>query len=159
MDYAVRDAREEDLDAAGALIARVYLDEAFSAAASAGTLRATREHARAAHLIVAVGSARVVGAVYMVVDGPLRQIASADEGEVRMLCVDPVQRGQGIAEALMTACIAKARAAGRPHVALSTQPTMRAAHRLYERLGFRRAPERDWRGASGRDMLVYTLRG
>lgn len=158
MGYAIRDAREEDLDAAGALIARVYLDEGFSAPSSAAMLRATREHARAAHLIVAVGPGGVAGAVYMVLDGPLRQIATADEGEVRMLCVDPARRGQGIAEALMTASIATARAAGRPHVALSTQPTMRAAHRLYERLGFRRAPERDWRGAAGRNMLVYTLR-
>ena len=29
-------------------------------------------------------------------------------------------------------------------VVLSTQRTMHAAHRLYERLGFVRTPERDW---------------
>ncbi|MER6536894.1 hypothetical protein ABT215_24450, partial [Streptomyces sp900105755] len=29
-------------------------------------------------------------------------------------------------------------------VVLSTQPTMHTAHRLYERLGFVRTPDRDW---------------
>lgn len=41
---------------------------------------------------------------------------------------------------------------------LSTQPTMRDAHRLYERLGFSRQPHRDWQSStSRRSMLVYSL--
>ena len=35
--------------------------------------------------------------------------------------------------------------------------TMRAAHRVYERLGFVRAPERDWQPMPGIDLLVYRL--
>ena len=41
---------------------------------------------------------------------------------------------------------------------LSTDPRMTAAHRLYERLGFRRLPERDWTPVPGIDLLVYALR-
>jgi hypothetical protein len=33
---------------------------------------------------------------------------------------------------------------------------MRSAHRLYERLGFTRLPERDWSPMPGTDLLVYT---
>jgi hypothetical protein len=32
---------------------------------------------------------------------------------------------------------------------------MTAAHRLYERLGFHRLPERDWSPVPGVDLLVY----
>jgi hypothetical protein len=32
---------------------------------------------------------------------------------------------------------------------------MAAAHRLYERLGFTRLPERDWSPLLGVDLLVY----
>ena len=38
---------------------------------------------------------------------------------------------------------------------LSTDPRMTAAHRLYERLGFTRLPERDWSPMPGVDLLVY----
>jgi hypothetical protein len=43
---------------------------------------------------------------------------------------------------------------------LSTQRTMRTAHRLYERLGFVRAPGRDWNPLAGQDdimLLAYEL--
>jgi hypothetical protein len=32
---------------------------------------------------------------------------------------------------------------------------MTAAHRLYQRLGFTRLPERDWSAAPGVDLMVY----
>ena len=34
---------------------------------------------------------------------------------------------------------------------------MRAAHRLYERTGFRRLPERDWSPRPGVQLLAYSL--
>jgi hypothetical protein len=40
---------------------------------------------------------------------------------------------------------------------LSTDTRMAAAHRLYERLGFARLPERDWTPLPGVDLLVYAL--
>jgi hypothetical protein len=34
---------------------------------------------------------------------------------------------------------------------------MRVAHRVYERLGFRRAPERDWSPVPGIELLAFVL--
>jgi hypothetical protein len=34
---------------------------------------------------------------------------------------------------------------------------MTAAHRLYERLGFTRLPDRDWTPVPGVDLRVYAL--
>jgi hypothetical protein len=34
---------------------------------------------------------------------------------------------------------------------------MHAAHRVYERFGFTRAPERDWSPVEGLVLLVYVL--
>ena len=34
---------------------------------------------------------------------------------------------------------------------------MATAHRLYERLGFRRLPERDWSPVEGIELLGFTL--
>jgi hypothetical protein len=35
---------------------------------------------------------------------------------------------------------------------------MTSAHRIYERLGFRRAPERDWSPVPGVDLMAFALR-
>ena len=56
----------------------------------------------------------------------------------------PAAQGRGIGELLVTTCLDRARAAGKRRMVISTDPRMTAAHRLYERLGFRRLPERDW---------------
>ena len=65
-------------------------------------------------------------------------------------------RGRGAGEALVRACVERARAVeGCVSVVLSTQRTMRAAHRIYERLGFTRTPERDWKPLP--DLLDLTL--
>ncbi|WP_236829668.1 GNAT family N-acetyltransferase [Blastococcus sp. KM273128] len=60
-------------------------------------------------------------------------------------------------EALVRACLARARQAGRRRVVISTGTRMTAAHRLYERLGFTRLPERDWTPVPGVDLLVYAV--
>ena len=36
-------------------------------------------------------------------------------------------------------------------------PDMRAAHRIYERLGFRRVPGRDWSPVPGIDLLTFVF--
>ncbi len=158
MDYEVRDARASDFAAVADLMVRVYVGEGFSPPESSASLRRVPEHAATADLIVAADSRSLFGAAFLVLDGPLRQIANADEAEVRTLCVEPGLRRNGVAEKLMRACLHRTAAAGRAGVVLSTQPTMVAAHRLYEKLGFSRAPARDWRRRSGREMLAYTLR-
>ena len=63
----------------------------------------------------------------------------------------------GVGEALVRACVERAEQAGARTLRLSTQPQMAAAHRLYERLGFTRTPDRDWDPEPDVHLLTYEL--
>lgn len=76
--------------------------------------------------------------------------------EVRLLAVVPSTRGQGVGEALMQECMRRARQSGAMALTLHTHEIMQAAMRLYERMGFERAPELDFRPA--KDVLVKGFR-
>ena len=67
-----------------------------------------------------------------------------DEAQLHLLAVAPAARGRGLAAALIARVEQEARARGYSHLALSTQPLMRAAHRCYYRAGFVRQAQRDW---------------
>ncbi len=95
-----------------------------------------------AHVLVAVVDGRVLGSATYV-DGPLIENPAAGDAEFRMLAVDPVAQGRGVGEALVQACLERARARGRARVAIYSMAFMPAAHRLYARLGFVRRPDRD----------------
>ena len=84
-----------------------------------------------------------------------RQVAGPNEAELQLLAVHPIARGQGIASRLIEACERKALASGYQRMVLSTQPDMKAAQRVYERLNYRRNPARDWARCDGRSFLVY----
>lgn len=78
-----------------------------------------------------------------------------------MLAVARESRGRGAGETLVRARVDPARATdGCVRVVLSTQRTMHAAHRIYERLGFTRTPDRDWNPLPDLDditLLTYEL--
>jgi hypothetical protein len=74
-----------------------------------------------------------------------------------MLAVDPDARGAGAGEALVRACLEAASADGCSLVRLSSLESMRAAHRLYERLGFARTPSYDWSPGPGLHLRTYAL--
>jgi predicted N-acetyltransferase YhbS len=76
---------------------------------------------------------------------------------VRLLAVDRSARGQGIGAALMNECIRRARRSGAPALSLHTTDLMHTAMRLYERMGFVRAPELDFSPAPGRVVKGYLL--
>lgn len=123
------------------------------------TLRDVEGRARDAELLVAAEprDGRVLGTVTFVPDGgPLGEIATPREAEFRMLAVDPGARGRGVGTALLRRVLDESR--GREAVVCSTLAEMRAAHRIYRRLGFERAPERDWSPVPGVDLLVFALR-
>jgi ribosomal protein S18 acetylase RimI-like enzyme len=61
-----------------------------------------------------------------------------------LLAVPPAWRGEGVGELLVAECVRRAREMGARELGLHTSRSMRAAMRLYERLGFVRAPERDF---------------
>ena len=107
---------------------------------------------------VAPDDQEVFGTVTVCRDGsPWREVALADEGEFRMLAVAPQAQGQGVGEALARHAVDRFREEGATAVVLSSTPLMAAAHRLYGRLGFDRAPERDWTTTGGVELLAFRL--
>lgn len=64
---------------------------------------------------------------------------------LRLLAVEPAQRRAGWGQLLAAHCIEEAARRGRAFLALHTSPAMASAKRLYERLGFERAPLHDFR--------------
>ncbi|GAA1230350.1 GNAT family N-acetyltransferase [Oryzihumus leptocrescens] len=160
-DYTVRPAEPRDHDAVGALTVRAYVDDGHIPADADYTVRLADAGGRAADalLLVAVDEDdEPVGTVTFAVAGsPMAELSREGEAEFRMLAVSPRARGRGVGEALVRACLDEARRAGARTVVLSTQPRMTAAHRIYERLGFTRTPERDWSPVPGVDLLAYRL--
>lgn len=108
----------------------------------------------------AAGGERLLGGVtYVPGPGPMADLAREGEAEIRTLAVAPEARGRGVGEALTRACLDRARTAGFRRVVLCSQTRMLAAHRLYERLGFTRTPERDWSPTDKVDtfLIAYAL--
>jgi ribosomal protein S18 acetylase RimI-like enzyme len=96
-------------------------------------------------ILIAADGERVVGSATLELDGRIDDDdppLAPDEAHVRMLGVHPDARGRGVARALMDACFAQARAAGRSRLTLNTTERMKAAKAMYERMGFRRLPDR-----------------
>src|SRR5262245_718379 len=157
----LRRARPEDYDAIGQVTLAAYAPMLGTTEASyAEQLRNAEARDLQAELWVAVGpdDRELLGTVTICRDGsPWREIATADEGEFRMLAVAPQAQGQGIGEALVRHVLDRFREEGATAVALSTTPGMAAAHRLYERLGFARCPERDWSPLPGVELISYRL--
>ena len=73
-----------------------------------------------------------------------------------MLAVSTQVRRRGVADRLVAAAEALAVERGATAVVLSTEPGMGAAHRLYERRGYVRVPERDW-SVGPFELLAYRL--
>lgn len=111
-----------------------------------------------AEVLVAVDGERVLGTVtYCPYGSPWSELAVPGEGEFRMLAVHPDGRGRGVGEALVEHCVARSRADGHRGVVLCSLPDMRAAHRLYSRLDFRRDPARDWEPVPGVALIAFRL--
>jgi GNAT superfamily N-acetyltransferase len=108
-------------------------------------------------VLVAVDGGTLLGGVtYVPGPGPYAEFDDPEGAGVRMLAVAPEAQGRGVGTALIRACAARARAEGRARLWLHTTPQLAIAQRLYEREGFRRAPENDWRG-DDLCLIAYVL--
>lgn len=154
----IRPAEPSEWEAAGELTVAAY--EPFTLGASdpyVAKLRDAARRAREAELLVAVDGDDLLGCVTSCPPGsPWRELAGPDQGEFRMLAVHPSARGRGVGDALASACEDRARAAGARSMVLSSLPDMSAAHRLYARLGYRRASDLDWSPVPGTHLIAFT---
>lgn len=156
----IRPARPEELAAVGALTVAVYRAEQLAPEDYSASLADAENRARHTDILVAVDDQdRLMGAVALVLNGgPYAELALAqDEAEFRMLAVGPGARGRGVGTALIQECLARARAAGKRRMVISTGDNMTAAHRRYEASGFRRAADLDWSPLPGVQLLAYVL--
>lgn len=156
----IRDARAGELAEVGDLRVAAYRADGFLSDAStyAPRLRALGTDG-AGRVLVAVEDDAIVGTVML--QGPPDAgeiVTGPDEAEVRALAVSEQARGRGVGWALLQAAIDRAAEQGTRHLVLCSRVDMRTAHRLYERAGFLRLPERDWTPQPDVTLIAYGLR-
>ncbi|GAA2514596.1 GNAT family N-acetyltransferase [Streptomyces gobitricini] len=165
MDITIRPVRPEEHRALAEVTAQAYLGDGLLAFGESDEylieLRDVPRRAAEAEVLVAVGEdGRVLGGVTFVAEGggPWAGLARAGEAELGMLAVAREARRRGAGEALVRACVERAREVeGCARLVLSTRASMRAAHRIHDRLGFVRTPERDWQPTPGVTLSTYAL--
>jgi len=156
-----RRARAEDLAAIGEVTVAAYAEfEGEDTDEYVHHLRDAATRDREAELWVATpdDSEEILGTVTVCPPGsPWREVAREGEGEFRMLAVAPQARGAGIGASLLDLVVDHFRRDGAERVVMSTLPRMRSAHRVYERAGFVRLPERDWSPTDDIHLITYAL--
>jgi len=153
----IRRAVSDELAAVGELTVAAYAG--FSTGAEdfyVAHLRDAAARDREAELWVAEDDGALVGTLTIAPEGsPWRELGGPGEGEFRMLAVAPEARGRGVGDALVRHALDRFRAAGLRRVVLCSLAEMAAAHRIYRRLGFVRAPELDWSPEDGVDLIAF----
>lgn len=166
--FLIRDAGFEELDDIAELMLRAYeeyvpspLPEALAEAWHAywrdvGDVRGRLDDTE---LIVAECGGRIDGAVTFYPDGSRSQQNRWPAGwaAIPLLAVLPEARGQGIGRALTEECLSRARRYGAMAIGLHTSNWMRIAKGMYERIGFQRVPEFDFRPVPEEIALAYKL--
>jgi ribosomal protein S18 acetylase RimI-like enzyme len=153
----IRDARADEYAAVGEMVAEVYESILPDLDDYADELRDVARRAGAGVLVwVAEEQGELAGTVsYVPGPGPYAEHEDPGAGSIRMLAVLPAFQGHGVGEALVRACLDRARADRRQRVYLHTTSWMEAAQRLYARMGFTRVPELDWEPVPGVALTAY----
>lgn len=167
-EYRVRNARPEEFQEVGQLLVNTYSQidgfpkkeeqpDYYSLLANIGQF--TRRPAT--ELLVAVApDGRLAGCVVYFSDmqyygsgGTATQEKNASG--FRLLAVDPDFRNKGIGKLLSIACIQKARKDRNEKLVIHSTKSMKVAWKMYEKLGFERAPELDFQQ---QDLPVFGFR-
>jgi ribosomal protein S18 acetylase RimI-like enzyme len=157
----IRRATADDFDRVAALTLDAYAADG-QLAVETGYERVLADvpaRAAASEILVAeIDDGTVVGAVAFVLPGSrYAELCGPGEAEFRMLAVDPKVQRRGVGAALVGACVARAREVGARAIVICTRDFTVGAHRLYQRLGFVRTPERDWTPLPGVNLLALRL--
>ncbi len=153
----IRSARPEEYEAVGELVVAVYSAIVPSLDDYADELRDVAGRvASGAEVWVAELDGKIAATVtYVPGPGPYAEWTDPAAAGIRMLAVAPAYQRHGIGEALVRACLDRARADGQQRLFLHTTQWMTDAQRLYARLGFERATDLDWEPAPGVQLAAY----
>ncbi|WP_329057491.1 GNAT family N-acetyltransferase [Amycolatopsis sp. NBC_01480] len=158
-DYEIRPPRGDEFAALGELTVQAYRFGGLLVAdvGYEDELRDVSRRAEHTELLAAVDvSGQPLGSVAVVRPGTkYAEISRPGELEFRMLAVASAAQGRGIGEALTRAVLGRGRELGAGRVVLCSLDSMRTAHRLYERIGFHRLPERDWQPFPDVTLIAY----
>jgi GNAT superfamily N-acetyltransferase len=159
----IRVVRPDEHGTVGELVVEAYeAIDPIGLGDYADELRDVGGRSTSADVLVAVDDDGTLLGTVTYVPGPdssSAEFTDADAAGIRMLAVAPKAQGRGVGQALVEACLARARTAGRAQLLLHTTDWMTTAHGLYGRLGFVRDPSIDWQ--PGRDEVdaAFWLRG
>ena len=150
MGVELRDAQPNELDEAARLLAEVYAvfrghlpPEAWQS--YIGEIVDVRRRLGESELIIAERGGDLVGTIGLYPDASRSRVEQWPESwaSIRTLGVRADARRQGVGTALARECVRRAREREARAIGLHTASHMAPATRLYERLGFRRAPDFD----------------
>lgn len=160
----IRDARPEEFDEISRLLRAAYQQYENSIPSEAWKsyledIMDVRSRLAIAELIVAELNRWLVGTVTLYLNASHSSQEGWPEGwaGIRLLAVDLGYRGRGIGRALMDECVGRCRERGIATIGLHTAKIMDVARRMYERMGFSRAPEFDFHPAPRAVVMAYRL--
>jgi len=164
-DIIVRDAREDERAATRELTVRAYAEYASIMTPAAwagleGAMRSALGSDERVERIVVERDGTLVGSVMLypaAADAYGGAVERGSSPEVRLLAVAPEARGVGVGQALMAECVRRARRAGATELGVHTSESMQIAMRMYERMGFLRAPDHDFQPPGAELVKAYRL--
>lgn len=165
-DIVVRDARPDEFPIVAELTRRAYAEyaaimEPNAWAGLSNAIETALAGDEPVERIIAEENGRIVGSamLYAPDANAYGDVARRVRWpEVRLVSVAPDARRRGIARALMDECVRRARETGATEIGLHTSRSMRAAIRMYQSMGFERAPEHDFQPSGAELVEGYRLR-
>ncbi len=156
----IRAVQQSDYETVGDLTLLAYKSLAgfTNAGGYEDELRDVAGRARDAEVFVALLGDEIVGGVTFVAQSTsaLSEWDDVSAAGVRMLAISPDHQGKGLGRALTGFTIDRARGLGKARLLLHSTDFMHSAHRLYESMGFVRAPEIDF-SVETVNLLGYRL--
>ncbi len=146
----VRDARSGEYAEAGRVTAAAYRallrpeDDLEDWGSYLARIADVADRARRTVVLVAVHDGTILGSATLELDGRTEEDddpLDPDRAHIRMLGIDPAAQGRGAGRALMLACEARARRAGKARITLHTTERMQIAQRMYASLGYERSED------------------
>lgn len=157
----VRLVRTAEIETVADLTERAYTSDYDLPEGYRQSLRLVADRARDHEVWVAED--RATGALLATVSTPrpgawISELGKPGELDFRLLAVDPSARGRGLGELLTRHVLELGRERGVTRVVMNSGPEMLGAHRLYDRMGFQRLPERSVTFEdSGRTITLLTF--